>query len=472
MVVLKMFLNPTSQQTISPWHLPPILEVSNPRRFHWPYQILKWLRDAIRKFQDENRKTCGGCMFVLLVLYFQRLKHGPLRACQVPEPWIVEWTTNELDKKADHLNTNAIGGSRFFSSLCCPMLNTQGCIVNNAKKEIKKKKKQSSSKAINEKERCKKPLKDPDQSPSTQGKTTSQPSYKEANKVIYFLYDRSVARSRSEENSSARTLTSRHLLGARQNLIIGISKRRRCAWLITISCVIIMNPGLVRGENCLSAEADLEATPKKQLQEKLSRKQGCTVGSPELSDDEDNVPLARRIRLFEQQRPPHDVKQAEPAFKSKNKGPQEENTDHKDASPHTPPAAHVQLSDYDFDRLQPFPIHSIHPSLRNIKLGETKEKQIRTWIVNSSLNSDQDLASYEGRDYMVLQRKDFWTLKPPVDPTPELQGPKVLNDYGLCFAPLFNIIEYLLKFRTLNNRDVEFTANECDMKLAKTTCYD
>ncbi|RYR27805.1 hypothetical protein Ahy_B01g051867 [Arachis hypogaea] len=60
MVVLKMFLNPTSQQTISPWHLPPVLDVSNPRRFHWPYHILKWLRDAIRKFQDENRETCGG----------------------------------------------------------------------------------------------------------------------------------------------------------------------------------------------------------------------------------------------------------------------------------------------------------------------------------------------------------------------------------------------------------------------------
>ncbi|XLR54494.1 hypothetical protein S83_005166, partial [Arachis hypogaea] len=98
MVVLKMFLNPTSQQTISPWHLPPILDVSNPRRFHWPYHILKWLRDAIKKFQDENRETCGRCMFVLLCL-----KHGPLHACGVPELWIVEWTTNELDKKADYV---------------------------------------------------------------------------------------------------------------------------------------------------------------------------------------------------------------------------------------------------------------------------------------------------------------------------------------------------------------------------------
>ncbi|QHO57304.1 hypothetical protein HN51_011916 [Arachis hypogaea] len=125
MVVFKMFLNPTSQQTISPWHLPPILDVSNPRRFHWPYHILKWLRDAIRKFQDENRETCGGCMFVLL-----RLKHGPLHACQVPKSWIVEWTTNELDKKADYVIS-------------------QGCIVKNARNK-RKQKKQCSSKVVNE----------------------------------------------------------------------------------------------------------------------------------------------------------------------------------------------------------------------------------------------------------------------------------------------------------------------------------
>ncbi|XLS44134.1 hypothetical protein HN51_000999, partial [Arachis hypogaea] len=40
---------------------------------------------------------------VHVLLYFQRLKHGPLHACQAPEPWIDEWTTNELDKKADYV---------------------------------------------------------------------------------------------------------------------------------------------------------------------------------------------------------------------------------------------------------------------------------------------------------------------------------------------------------------------------------
>ncbi|QHN82390.1 uncharacterized protein DS421_20g695410 [Arachis hypogaea] len=60
----------------------------------------------------------------------------------------------------------------------------------------------------------------------------------------------------------------------------------------------------------------------------------------------------------------------------------------------------------------PSPIQSIHPSLKKIKLGEIKEKQIRSWIVDSSLNKNQDLAKYEGRDYMVFQMKDFWSLKP------------------------------------------------------------
>ncbi|XLU94325.1 hypothetical protein S245_008677, partial [Arachis hypogaea] len=64
------------------------------------------------------------------VLYFQRLKHGPLHACQVPKSWIVEWTTNELDKKADYVIS-------------------QGCIVKNARNK-RKQKKQCSSKVVNE----------------------------------------------------------------------------------------------------------------------------------------------------------------------------------------------------------------------------------------------------------------------------------------------------------------------------------
>ncbi|QHO44191.1 uncharacterized protein DS421_5g169110 [Arachis hypogaea] len=184
------------------------------------------------------------------------------------------------------------------------------------------------------------------------------------------------------------------------------------------------------------------------------------------SDDDDHVPLARRIRLFQQHPPPHDARQEDPVLNDNHESHQAGKTDLKNGSPHTPPAARVQLSDYDFDHefdisivqcpefeqvlnnveqehqtkaiiMQPLqmvfliksayhipspgrpsfslgltqlektptlsPIHSIHPRLKEIKLGETKETQIRTWILNLSLNKNQDLASYEGRDYMVIQ---------------------------------------------------------------------
>ncbi|QHO06996.1 uncharacterized protein DS421_14g459760 [Arachis hypogaea] len=428
-----MFLSPTSQQTVFPWHLPPILDVSNPRRFHWPYQILKWLRDAIRKFQDENREICGGCIFVLLVLYFQRLKHGPLHACQAPEPWIDEWIANELDKKADHVIS-------------------QGCIVDNARKR-KKQKKASNSKAVNEKARCKRPRKDSDQAPSIQGKTTSH----------------SVARLTVEENGRARTPNRHHLPGAGPNLSIEISIRKSLSIYHANDDIYEYTPHEckpgTRRKLPIRRSRSRSGTKKAIRGESVPRSKGAPLVVSD-SDDEDNVLLARRQRLFQQQSPPQDVNQAEPMVKDDHKGAQEENLDHKDASPHTPSAAHVQLTEYDFDSefdisivqcpkfeqvlnnveqrwqtkaisMQPLqtvmpnkscyhtlspgrpsfslgltqlektptpsPIHSIHPSLRNIKKGETKEKQIRAWILNSSLNKEQHLASYEGWEHMVIQ---------------------------------------------------------------------
>ncbi|RYQ98791.1 hypothetical protein Ahy_B07g086589 [Arachis hypogaea] len=428
MVVLKMFLNPTSQQTISPWHLPPILDVSNPRRFHWPYHILKKLRDAIRKFQDENRKTCGGCMFVLLVLYFHQLKHGPLHACRVPEPWIVEWITNELDKKADHVIS-------------------QGCIVNNARNQ-RKKKKQSSSEAVNERGRCKRTRKDTDQSPSTQGKTTPHPSYNKAEKGC--LVNNAMKEKKHKKQSSSKAVNEK--AGCKRPF-------KDTDQSPSIQGKTTSQPSYKEGDK------ESKTGTRRKLPVCKSRSRRGSNAAPLVvpdSDDDDDVPLARRIWLFQQQPPPHDLKQADPVFKGNHNSHQEANSDLKKGSPQTPPAALVQLSDYDFDRKfdisivqcpefeqvlnsveqgcepnaiimhpckrscqtnqatihrvqgdrafhsfektpTPSSLHSIHPTLKKIKLGETKEEQIRTWIVSSSLDKDQDLAKYEGRDYMVIQ---------------------------------------------------------------------
>ncbi|QHN92433.1 uncharacterized protein DS421_17g583700 [Arachis hypogaea] len=324
---------------------------------------------------------------------------------QVAEPWIDEWTANELDKKAEHVIS-------------------QGCIVDNARK-AKKQKKESSSKAVNEKGRYKRSRKDSDQSPSTQGKTTSQESYKDADKCGKVDGGRKQPRKDSEQAPSIKSWSKP------QHRDIDTQKECRLG---------------TRRKLPICRSRSRSGTKKAIPRESVLRSKGA----------------------------PLDVKQAEPVFNDDHEGAQEENPDHKDASPYTPLAAHVQLTEYDFDHkfdilivqclefeqvlnnveqgqqtkaiiMQPLqtvlpnksgyhtpspgrpsfslgltqlektptssPIHSIHPRLRNIKKGETKEKQIRARILNSSLNKEQDLAYYEGREHMVSQRKDLWTLK-------------------------------------------------------------
>ncbi|RYR35328.1 hypothetical protein Ahy_A10g050492 [Arachis hypogaea] len=397
MVVLKMFLNPTSQQIISPWHLPPILDVSNPRRFHWPYHILKWLRDAIRKFQDENRETCGGCMFVLLVLYFQRLKHGPLHACRVPEPWIVEWTTNELDKKADYVIS-------------------QGCIITNVRTK-RKQRKQCSSKAVNEGERCKRTRNDTDESPSTKGKTSPHPTYRNTEKCC--LVNNSMKRHKKQPSCKA------------------VNKKGGCRRPCKDTDQFSSTEGKTtsqpryketdkqsktgtRRKVILSRNRSRRRIRKEIPKESVSGSTAAPLVVSE-SDDDDHVPLARRIREFDisiVQCPEFEqvLNNVEQGHQTKAIIMQPLQTVFPKGSPyHTPSLGRPSFS-LGLTQLEktptPSPIHSIHPRLREIKLGETKEEQIRSWIVNPSLDKNQDLASYEGRGYMVLQRKDFWTLKP------------------------------------------------------------
>ncbi|QHO00412.1 uncharacterized protein DS421_13g406350 [Arachis hypogaea] len=111
LLMLKMFLCPTVQHVISPWHINTILDVSNPRRFHWQLHIFKSLEQAIRKYQSKNNKSCEGCMFDLLMLYFQKLKHGDLKNCQEPQPWLSAWITKDLSAMASTIQPEAFSES-------------------------------------------------------------------------------------------------------------------------------------------------------------------------------------------------------------------------------------------------------------------------------------------------------------------------------------------------------------------------
>ncbi|KAL4344125.1 hypothetical protein AHAS_Ahas11G0147100 [Arachis hypogaea] len=73
LLVLKMFLCPTVQHVISPWHIDTVLDVSDP------------------------------------VLYFQKLKHGELEGCQEPDPWFSAWTAKELSAIAETIQPEDYG---------------------------------------------------------------------------------------------------------------------------------------------------------------------------------------------------------------------------------------------------------------------------------------------------------------------------------------------------------------------------
>ncbi|XLU19190.1 hypothetical protein S245_055256 [Arachis hypogaea] len=57
------------------------------------------------------------------------------------------------------------------------------------------------------------------------------------------------------------------------------------------------------------------------------------------------------------------------------------------------------------------PLITVHPRLKGVKLGEEKEEMVQRWILNSRLEKDMPLATYEGRSYLQLSRLDLWTLK-------------------------------------------------------------
>nr|XP_029152351.1 uncharacterized protein LOC112784761 isoform X3 [Arachis hypogaea] len=295
------------------------------------YLLVQWRpsnREAIRKFQYENRETCGGCMFVLLVLYFHRLKHGPLHACRVPEPWIVEWTTNELDMKADYVIS-------------------QGCIINNARNR-RKKNKHCSSESVNERGRCKRTRTDTNQSPSTQGKTSPHPSYKKAKKGC--LVNNS--RKRHKKQPSSKAVNKKG--GCRRpckNTDQFPSTEGKTTSQPRYTETDKQSKTGTRRKVIASRSRSRPITRKEIPKESVSGSTAAPLVVSE-SDDDDHVPLARRIRLFRQHPPPHESRQEDPVFNGTHESHQAGKTDLKNGSPHTPPATPVQLSDYDFDRLQ------------------------------------------------------------------------------------------------------------------------
>ncbi|QHO33534.1 uncharacterized protein DS421_9g259070 [Arachis hypogaea] len=96
LVMMKMFLCPTTQQVLSPWHIYPVLDVFDPRRFNWLLEILKWFDTAVEKYKLKGYSIFSVyntvCLTIVLSMSHGSM-HGPRRdlkkRCRAPfdETW-------------------------------------------------------------------------------------------------------------------------------------------------------------------------------------------------------------------------------------------------------------------------------------------------------------------------------------------------------------------------------------------------
>ncbi|MED6218694.1 hypothetical protein PIB30_028780 [Stylosanthes scabra] len=101
LLLAKSFLCPTTNNFISPErHLPLVVDVANPSRYNWSLQIFTWIKDSIRDFQRKGVKHLSSCMFLLVVILFQRLEFGPLNRYYGSKPWFDQWTKSMFDQRA------------------------------------------------------------------------------------------------------------------------------------------------------------------------------------------------------------------------------------------------------------------------------------------------------------------------------------------------------------------------------------
>ncbi|QHN91373.1 uncharacterized protein DS421_17g574320 [Arachis hypogaea] len=357
---------------------------------------------AIKKYQHKNNKSCEGCMLGLLVLYFQKLKHGELEGCQEPEPWLSAWTAKELSAMAETIQPEDCGE---------PGRNEDDGKEDAALEEtsdpspeqvdVDHRKESSHLDGVRE------VSKDPDTHA-----VASDGDDDDDEPIAKRLRRRSV--SRMTPQSSMQFGTS-----AMVKVIVKLGST--------------MKGGFSR--------ASLRTTHQTGISE---------------DDDDDDQPIGIRIRIKTLQRktPQRGMVEGK-IITSMQSHSSNQPTETVAPEPKTPstelvefPGANIEKGVYpsrpiSIDPIQaiiprgssyrtpspqrpsfslgltqlfkspsPSPPRPIHPLLRGRKITEREEQRIRGWAVNTSLDSHETLASYEGRPNLVLSRKDVCTLRP------------------------------------------------------------
>ncbi|QHO27970.1 uncharacterized protein DS421_7g212570 [Arachis hypogaea] len=91
------FLLPTTINKISPVHLAPIFEMDTITERNWGGHVLSFIIKGITDYKLKKKKAIDGCLFALMIIYFHLSKNkDKKRAERPPEPWIANWTKEQL----------------------------------------------------------------------------------------------------------------------------------------------------------------------------------------------------------------------------------------------------------------------------------------------------------------------------------------------------------------------------------------
>ncbi|KAL8492103.1 hypothetical protein ACS0TY_023648 [Phlomoides rotata] len=95
MYCLSSFLTPSPNQQVTTGVVKSLIDVEKISKLDWSSYILDFLCDSISQFKKPGSKNVGGCIILLQILYFHRLKwHGVSEPCTLP--LIQHWTDRKI----------------------------------------------------------------------------------------------------------------------------------------------------------------------------------------------------------------------------------------------------------------------------------------------------------------------------------------------------------------------------------------
>ncbi|QHN87564.1 uncharacterized protein DS421_16g556210 [Arachis hypogaea] len=91
------FLLPTTINKISHVHLAPIFKMDTITERNWGAHVLNFIIKGITDYNLKKKKAIDGCLFALMIVYFHLSKNKDKKGAErPPEPWIANWTREQL----------------------------------------------------------------------------------------------------------------------------------------------------------------------------------------------------------------------------------------------------------------------------------------------------------------------------------------------------------------------------------------